>query len=153
MPVSLPSREHMEQVVASMRETLRVRQAAAPEPINAVAAASLFEPIPLVWGTKTFTVRNISYREGLRLHRLSMRFEKHRQNTDPTEVDIEEHEALLSEILSLFASFLDPQPSVNPFEDASPLEVGALSGFFSICQRNQNDPRRFPAIRLSHTTS
>lgn len=153
MPVGAPSREYMEQVVAGMQATIRARQEAAPDPVNIEVALSLFEPIPLLWGSTEYQVRNISYRDGLLLQKLTLRFEGQRKEPVTQEADIEVHERLLNEILALFHSFLDPKPIVNPFEDAGPLEVGALSGFFFACLRTQNHPSRLSAVRLSSSTS
>lgn len=152
MPVARPTPEHMQGVIDSMQATLRARQKAAPEPVNHDAALSLFEPVSLRWGAATYAVRNISYVEGLQLEKLQLRLKRQSEQPHDSEAAIEAHEALVRDFLALFWGFLDPKPAANPFADLTPLEVGALAGFFSLCQRIQNHPSRMRAGRLSRLT-
>lgn len=153
MPIARPSPEHMEHVLVGMRETIRARSADAPDPVNLDAALSLYEPAPLVWGGRKYSVRQISYREGLRLQRFQMRFRALSREAPANEADLDRHEQVLEEILDLFWSFLDPKPSRSPFLDLAPLEVGALAGFFSTCLRIQNLPSRMTGDLRSPTTT
>lgn len=153
MPVFPPTQEEMARVLDGMRETIRARQAAQPDPINHDATLSLYEPIPLLWGGVEYRVRPISYREGLRLDRLLLRFRAMEKIEEQSESTLDAHERLVDEMLLLYASFLDPVPSINPFDDATPLEVGSLAGFFFTCRTLQNDPRRMRADRLSPSTT
>lgn len=142
----------MEEVLTSMRETVRARQAAAPAPVNLTAAQSLFEALPVPWNGREYTMRNLTYREGLQLQRAMMGFERFAKEPTPDLEAVAEHERLLDEVLSLYWGFLDPKPEENPFAEATPLEVGALAGFFLACQRMQNHPSRMAGIRLSPST-
>lgn len=139
----------MEEVISSMRETIRARVAAAPPAVNLAAAESLFEPIRMPWNGEEYPVRAMTYREGLKLQQAMMGFERFAKEPTPDLAAVEGHMRLLDETLALYWSFLDPRPAVNPFADATPLEVGALAGFFLACQRMQNQPSRMGAIRLS----
>jgi hypothetical protein len=149
MPVYPPTRSRMEEVVSSMRETIRARQQAAPRAVNLAAAESLFEPILMPWKGVEYRIRAMTYREGLQLQRAIMGFERFAREETPDEAAVAEHIQLLDGVLDLYWSFLDPKPRENPFADAMPLEVGAIAGFFLACQRMQNQPSRMAEIRLS----
>lgn len=153
MPVYPPTRSRMEEVVASMRETIRARQQGAPRAVNLAAAESLFEPILMPWNGIEYRIRAMTYREGLQLQRAIMGFERFAREETPDEAAVAQHIQLLDEVLGLYWSFLEPKPQVNPFEDATPLEVGALAGFFLASQRMQNQPSRMAGIRLSPSTT
>lgn len=137
MPVGPPSAEYMEQVVASMRETLRARSATAPDPVNEDASLSLFGEIPLVWAGEAYTVGKIGYTAALTLQKRMMRFRRFTEGPPADEAAIDAHISLVQEIVDQFWGFLDEKtrPATNPFLDLAPLEVGAIAGFFFVCQR------------------
>lgn len=151
MALELPSQEHMAQVVAGMRETIRARAAIAPEPVNLDAAAALSEWPPLLWNGVLYTVRKIGYREGLMLSKRMKAFNSlaHAVASDPESDALDRHIELFDEVVDQFWSFLDPKPSTNPFLELAPLEVGAVAGFFFTCLRIQNHPSQLERIQLS----
>lgn len=153
MPVGRPSPEYMAQVVDGMRATLAARAATAPEPVNLTAARSLFVPIPLVWGDEEYSVRTISYLEGLELEERRRRLREFQRSEEETDEQLARHRAFIAETLRMFWGLLDPQPAINPFLRLAPREVGAVLGFFCTCLRMQIHLSHAAATDLSRMTT
>lgn len=142
----------MREVVAGMRETIRARQASAPDPVNADAALSLFGQIPLVWDGVEHRVGKIGYLAGLQLQKRILQFKRIAAVETADESTLDTHTTLVEEIIDQFWGFLDPKPAVNPFLELAPLEVGAIANFFLTCQQIQNQPSRQAVILPSPST-
>jgi hypothetical protein len=124
----------IQQLAARGAAELRVQRAAsAPKTVNTDEALALGQPIPLLWSGVRYTIRPISYREGLTLQRAAVLTEEAAKNPPKTVEEIEDAEAELIQTLALMHSLLEDAPEVNPFADASPSEVGALLGFYCAC--------------------
>ena len=133
-------------------QLLKERAAHAPEIVNIDSALSLGEPVPLLWGEQEYSVKPISYREGLRLQRYSLHFAEFARKPPQDEAGIDELDAFLADVLAFMHGLLRPKPSANPFADATPWEVGALLPFFSACLTKQGGQSRFRPRTVSPTT-
>lgn len=120
-----------------------------PAPVNRDAVLQLFHPTPLRWDGVEYSVRPITYPEGLDLERLQLAL----QATELDEVAIASRLAAYESARNLFWSFLSPQPAENPFSDLLPEEVGALLGFFCACRTRPNAPSRFQMGRPHPSTT
>lgn len=114
----------------------------APKPVNLDSVLALDEPGPVQYRGKSYPVRLISYREGIELHRIVARIEVFKTMQSLTLGQLDEMDRFVVNTLDLFHSFLDPKPRENPFAESTPLEVGALLGFFSMRLTKQDEPRR-----------
>jgi hypothetical protein len=102
-------------------------------------ALALVEPDALTWRGDVYPVRLIAWAEGLKLQRIAMEMERLQTRTTSTLEDIEDLSRFADTVLSLFHSILTPRPPENPFLSATPVEVGELLGFFSVCLMRQSE--------------
>lgn len=138
----------IERLAAEGAAQLRKQRAAnAPDVVNVGNALALGEPIPLVWAGVDYTVRPISYRDGLQLQGASLFLSRMREHPPQTVEEVDDCEVELIQMLALFHSLIEPKPEANPFADASPQEVGALLGFFwaSLTIQGGQSPSRMGA--------
>lgn len=123
--------------------------------LNLQNALALGQPLPLEYRGEVYTVKALSYRDGVALQ-IAERNLHTWATSPPQSVDeLEDQDAAIIEMLVTFHSFLDPKPEENPFMEASPLEVGELLRFFCLCLMMQNAPSaagsRFPmSTRLTN---
>lgn len=114
------------------------RTPAAAQAVNQQAVLQLYESIPLVWDGITYTVAPISYLDGVRFAGLDAVIKRAAVRAPTTEGEREAFELALLDGIERMGALLRPEPEENPFLDASPLEVGQLLGFFSMCLTMQS---------------
>lgn len=137
------SQAQIDEIAANGRTLLqREREAAAGRAINVDNALALGQPVPLLWDGVEYSVRQISYRQGLQFQKAALEFRRWGEKPPETPEEIDAQEAFVQEVLDLMHGLLDPRPHDNPFADASPWEVGHLAAFFLTCQTKQRGRSR-----------
>ena len=132
------SQAQIDAIAANGRDLLRKERAAkASETINLGNLLALGEPIPLPWGDRTYLVKPISFREGVRLQRTAMDLARFAKKAAETPEEIDALTAFAEETVDFFWSLLAPKPALNPFADVTPQGVAYLLDFFSRCLTRQ----------------
>lgn len=135
-------------------ELRKERSEAAPRTVNLEELIALgAPPPPLLWDGVEYSVRLISWRDGLQIERAMLWMEQRREKPAATPEELEDDESELIQALTLMHTLLDPMPAENPFADASPEEVGALLGFFTLARILQRGRSRAGIGRAPTTSS